>query len=129
MLQIHGLNCIQLRSRQEVPMFLPALRRRTLPTEFVKPSLKMFSNSWRKCLVKFNYFMKQSDGTFPSVGTAESHFSDDVSQPVVLLFNRQTENCVLKCVTFHCPMSVTNKQRRAAINGITASKFAEERRH
>jgi len=73
--------------------------------------------------------MKQSDGTFPSVGTAESHFSDDVSRTFALLFNRQRENCVLKCVIFHCPMSVTNKQRRAAINGIRASKFAEERGH
>jgi hypothetical protein len=60
-------------------MFLPALWRRTLPTKSVQPSLKMFSNSWLKCLVKFNYFTKQSDGTFPSVGIAESHFSDDVS--------------------------------------------------
>ena len=67
-------------------MFLPALRRRTLPTKSVHPSLKMFSNSWRKCLGKFNYFTKQSDGTFLSVGIAESHFSDDVSQPVVFFY-------------------------------------------
>ena len=72
-------------------MYLPALRRRTLPTEFVKPSLEMFSNSWHKFLVKFNYFVKQSAGTFPSVGIAESHFSDDVSQPAVFLFNRKTD--------------------------------------
>ena len=43
-------------------------------------------------MIKFDYFMKRSDGTFPSVGNAESHFSDDVSQAFVLLFNRQTEN-------------------------------------
>jgi hypothetical protein len=84
-------------------MLLPAMRRRTLPTKSVQPSLKMFSNSWRKCLVKFNYFTKQSGGTFSSVSIAESHFSDDVSQPVVFfyLIDKQTENCVLKCTVFH----------------------------
>jgi len=81
-------------------MFLPALQRRTLPTKSIQPSLKKFSKSWRKCLEKFHYFMNQSDGTFLSVGTAESHFFDAVSQPLVFLFNRQTERKL--CSEVYC---------------------------
>ena len=58
-----------------VPMLRSALQSLALPIRTVKPVLKNLQNSRRECSLKLYEAIRQSSGTYASVGIATSYFA------------------------------------------------------